>query len=96
MIVILCPSFWHAKDAFEIFVNFLSREEPGTIMSISESALYVNTDSDLTYVFVDRRYEEIFENFDPPVDFVDSFEFFYDLYNYHDYIYTSEDFVSCL
>lgn len=83
MIVILCNSFQDAKDAFDIFMQFLEDYEPFSIQKELKSSYAVETDEDLRYIFVDYRMEHLFDKMTPDILWVD--EFFEGLYPYSYY-----------
>lgn len=66
MIVILCNSFETAKDGFEAFLGFLEEYEPQSISKVFKASYCVETDDDLRYIFVDRRFKPLFQTFDKP------------------------------
>lgn len=73
MIVVLCKSFKIARKAFETFVDFLKDNEPWSIVKIYDCSNCVETDDDLRYVFVDSRYENVFDRSKPDVIWVSEF-----------------------
>lgn len=73
MIVILCPSYRMACDAFDIFVQFLEGYEPQAIQKKFESGNCIETDDDLRYMFVDARLEHVFDGLRPDVMTVGEF-----------------------
>ena len=81
MIVILCDSFDDAKEAFEIFLEYLNWE-CYVIKQNFEACYCVETDDDLRYIFIDYRMRNIFKDMTP--DFLDVEEFFENLPNYYD------------
>lgn len=82
MIVILCNSFDEAKDGFSRFMDFLETYEPFSISKVFEYSYCVETDDDLRYIFVDRRFKSLFHGFCKP-DEVDMEEFFEGLDEYY-------------
>lgn len=82
MIVILCNSFEDAKDAYDCFVTFLENYEPFSIKRTFNASYCVETDDDLRYIFVDYRFEKLFQQFDTP-DYVDMEEFFEGIDEYY-------------
>lgn len=73
MIVVLCDSFENAKEAFEIFLDYLYWE-CYPIKQKFETCYCVETDEDLRYIFIDYRMRNIFKSMTP--DFLDVEEFF--------------------
>lgn len=72
MIVVLCSSFEEAQFAYDIFVEFLEENYPWNIKQLYDAAYCVETDDDLKYVFVDYRFEHLFNK----SDVMDMGEFF--------------------
>lgn len=72
MIVVLCSSFEEAQFAYGIFIEFLGWNHPWNIKHCHDAAYCVETDDDLKYVFVDYRFEHLFNE----SDVVDVDEFF--------------------
>lgn len=62
-IVISCPDFYQAKDAYTIWNAYLELEEPGSILDRNEAALCIETegvfDGVFRYIFCDYRMEEV-------------------------------------
>lgn len=77
MILILFDDYQDAKDGFDVFVNYLEEMEPWSILLVEEFANLVKTDSDLTYIFIDRVYAPIYNYFKP--DLIEEYEFFEEL-----------------
>ena len=82
MIVVLCKSFKSARKAFETFVEFLKDNEPWSIIKIYDCSNSVETDDDLRYVFIDSRYQHVFDQSRPDILWVSEFfegvnEFYY-------------------
>lgn len=82
MVVVLCDSFDDAKDGFDSFMDFLENYEPFSILKVFEYSYCVETDDNLRYIFVDRRFKPLFHTFDRP-DEVELDEFFDDISNYY-------------
>lgn len=74
MILILFDSYKDAKDGFDVFVSYLEECEPWSILLVEEFANLVKTDSDLTYIFIDRMYTPVYNYFKP--DLIGDYEFF--------------------
>lgn len=72
MIVVLCSSFEEAQFAYGVFVEFLDENYPWNVKYCHDAAYCVETDDDLKYVFVDYRFEHLFDK----SDVVDVDEFF--------------------
>lgn len=64
MIVVLCNSFEEAQFSYDIFVEFLDENHPWNIKCRHDAAYCVETDDDLKYVFVDYRFEHLFNKSD--------------------------------
>lgn len=79
MIVILCPSFYDAMDAYDIFVSFLEHAEPFSIRRTYDSCYCVETDDDLRYIFTDYRLRNVFRTPDT-IDVDEFFEHINDFY----------------
>lgn len=79
MIVILCNSFYEAIDSFDIFMEFLNENTPWSIKRVFESSYCVETDDDLKYVFVDYRFESLFDK----ADCIDVDQFFEGIGEYY-------------
>lgn len=76
MIVILCNSFQQAKEAFDLWVEYLeeiSNYNQCEIKEIIKSCLRITMDDDLTYIFIDYRVKEWYQKMKP--DFVEVAEF---------------------
>lgn len=75
MIVVLCESFQHATDTFLYFLGML---EDWTIKQVFLCSNCVETDDDLRYIFIDERYESLFEDKTDDImyyeDFLDGME----------------------
>lgn len=72
MIVVLCNSFEEAQFSYDIFVEFLYENHPWNIKHCYDAAYCVEADDDLKYVFVDYRFEHLFDR----SDVIDVDEFF--------------------
>lgn len=64
MIVVLCSSFEEAQFAYGVFVEFLDGNYPWNIKHCHDAAYCVETDDNLKYVFVDYRFERLFNKSD--------------------------------
>lgn len=73
MIIILCETFWDAKDAFDLFMEYLNYYAPLEIQRVFEDAFSVETDNDLRYIFIDKRYLKFYEHVKPDVLTVEEF-----------------------
>lgn len=81
MIVVLCNTFQDAKDAFDVFMDFLENTEPFTITRVFEHSYCVETDEDLRYIFIDYHLAPVFRVFGDS-DEIEMDEFFEDLGEY--------------
>lgn len=59
MIIILCDSYQDAKDAYDIFMDYLEHYEPWEIRVIYKNCLCVETWDDLRYLFIYYRCLEL-------------------------------------
>lgn len=75
MIVVLCPTFKDAMRSFYRYVYDL-RDYMGewSIKRLFLSEYCVETDDDLRYIFIDKRYEKEFKNM--RADFITMDKFF--------------------
>lgn len=76
MIVVLCKSFEEAQDGFDMFMDFLETYEPCSISKVFNYSYCVETDDDLRYIFVDRRFKKLALTFDDAIDYVLLNDFF--------------------
>lgn len=83
MIVILCDSYDEACNCYDCFVSFLNQEDPWAIKRTYDFSQCVETDDDLRYLFVDKRYEGAFIKKD--CDIIDEDEFFEGIENWFEY-----------
>lgn len=70
MIIILCPNMQDAMDAFDIFVSSLCEWH---IKRCFESSLCVETTDDIKYLFIDERFDFVFDRFKEDIITVDEF-----------------------
>lgn len=86
LVVICCRTYKTACEAFKLFLEFLNDNEPWSISKIFEHENCVETDDDLRYIFIDYRFEKVFENMKP--DIIDVQEFFEEINElyFHDQI----------
>lgn len=73
MIVVLCDSFEQAVDAYECFVGYLEANMPWCILNIWNASQCVETDENLRYIFVDRRFGGLFWKTRPDIIGVQEF-----------------------
>lgn len=74
MILILCDTMDDVEAAYHCFLEFLYENDPWHVRQMFDSAYIVETDDDLKYAFVDRRYINYYAHVRP--DVVDVSEFF--------------------
>lgn len=75
MIVVLCPTYQNAIQAFEMFETYLWEDFPwDPIVKIERSALLIQTDEDLTYLFIHHRFRDLFD--EEKDDIIEEEEFF--------------------
>lgn len=74
MIVVLCPSFPEAIDAFYMFLKMLQEIEPWRIQYIYDACYCVEMDDNLRYIFTDYRRKGIYRN--TCADYISMDEFF--------------------
>lgn len=91
MIVVLCSSYEEAVHCFYIFLEFLEENFPWNIKRVFNVANCIETDDDLKYVFVDYRFEKLFDkadciNVDEFYEGIDDYEGIEDYIN-NDYAY---------
>lgn len=79
MIVVLCSSYEYACEYFMDFLLYLQNEMPREIREVFWQSNGVETQSDLTYIFIDCRYRKVFDQ--KTTDFIDVDEFMYDIYD---------------
>lgn len=77
MIVILCRSWLEAQDSFLCFLKTYAPELSSYITNVNGSCLSLTSDEDLTYIFIDYRYDRYFNR--SRDDFVYVEDFFHDL-----------------
>lgn len=81
-IVVLCNSYPEAEDAFLQFRSFLKSNCEWCVVRSIDSALIIETDDDLRYMFMQYQYADpLFA--DRIVDRIDIDRFFEDLYTYN-------------
>lgn len=86
MIIILCDDFESAKYCFRFFLDILQKEEgPGYVTDYDPYAYYIDTEDDLRYIFVDYRYESVFENL--TLDILDEHTFFESIAEWYEEYY---------
>lgn len=83
MIVILCPGYADAEEAYFTFISILECfEYMGDIINRYDDGLCVVTDDDLTYIFIDEHWQKVVEKDLPDTVDWDYMEtFFEDIYN---------------
>lgn len=74
MILILCASLLEAQDSFDLFIDYLERNEPWSIKEVWTHELCIETDENLRYIFINRKMRPYYEYLRP--DVVDVTELF--------------------
>lgn len=82
MIIILCPDQRASVDAFEMFETWLwENEAPWVVIKCDRNALLIQTDEDLTYLFLHHRFLEFIDTEEDDViemeEFFEQLEFVY-------------------
>lgn len=83
MIVILCDTFYDACDAFLVFWEYAEFGLGENITNVWESENCLETDDNLRYIFVDHRYQDVFQKMTP--DVIEVEEFFEGLPNWKEF-----------
>lgn len=75
MILILCDGMDGVESAYDCFLEYLYENHPWNVKRMFDSAYIIETDDDLRYAFVDRRYINYYAHVKPDViDVCDFFE----------------------
>lgn len=61
MVVVLCDSFEDAVDAFHDYLDYIREETADVIVEIWEDCNCVETDDDMRYIFIDKRFKGVFD-----------------------------------
>lgn len=67
MILVLCDSLLEAMDSFDMFVGYLEENEPWSIKEVWVNEFCVETDENLRYIFINRRFQSFYEYLRPDV-----------------------------
>jgi hypothetical protein len=67
MVVVLCESYYKAKEAFKQYLTFMLENEPFAVREVYDASLCLERDDDLRFIFVDYRYKDAFNHMQPDV-----------------------------
>lgn len=77
IIIILCENFHDAEIAYSCFIEWLLCNLTVNIVGQNHHILRVDTDDDLTYIFIDYAFSKVFTG--KNAEFIDVEEFFEDM-----------------
>ena len=80
MILILCNSFQEAREDYALFKDYLYFSAKEDIREVYNAGLCIETDDDLRYMFVDRRYYDQLRKL--RADTIDELKFMAEIYEF--------------